>query len=194
MHRNLSIETTAAMRSLLVLILVGCTIPGAAQKVKIGYDKSTDFSKYRTYTWAKPQMPAQRPLLYDYVVKTIDDELSAKGLRKIENDGDLSLIPAGGMEYGSNLPSGTPVLSVYGGPPPAVNSTMWTGANPSLGTSGPMVAQGSLTLEMVDRTQNKAVWNGTVTEKFDPTQKEKSLTLAGKAVVKLLKGFPPKGR
>jgi hypothetical protein len=46
----------------------------------------------------------------------------------------------------------------------------------------------------VDRSSNKVVWNGTVTEKFDPTQKEKSLTLAGKAVVKLLKGFPPKNR
>jgi hypothetical protein len=195
MNHNLFKQPSAAVHSLLLVILaIGYALPGAAQKVKTGHDKSTDFSKYRTYTWAKPHLPAERPLLYDYVVKTIDDQLNAKGLQRIDTNGDLTLIPAGGMEYGSNLPSGTPVLSVYGGPPPAVNSTMWTGANPSLGSGGPMVAEGSLTLEMVDRSSNKVVWNGTVTEKFDPTQKEKSLTLAGKAVVKLLKGFPPKNR
>jgi hypothetical protein len=178
---------------LLAILVGGFTIPVVAQKVKIGYDKSADFSKYHTYTWAKPQMPATRPILYDYVVNTIDGQLEAKGVKKVEHDGDLTLIPAGGIEYGSNLPAGTPVLPMYSGPPPDMNATMWTGAYPSAG-SGPIVAQGSLTLEFVDRSQNKAIWNGTVTEKLDPTKKQKSLELVGKAIVKLLNGFPPKRR
>jgi hypothetical protein len=32
-----------------------------AQKVEVGYDKSTDFSKYKTYTRAEPAMPPTRP-------------------------------------------------------------------------------------------------------------------------------------
>src|SRR5216683_4179678 len=103
---------------LFAILVAGLTIPSLAQKVKVGYDKSTDFSIYHTYTWAKPQMPATRPILYDYVVNTIDGQLEAKGLKKVEHDGDLTLIPAGGIEYGSNLPAGTPILPIYGGPPP----------------------------------------------------------------------------
>lgn len=178
--------------SLCVVIAIGSASPGAAQKTKIGYDKTADFSKFRTYSWAQPEMPTSRPILYEYVVKTIDNELNAKGIERVDGNGDLVLIPTGGMEYGSNLPSGTPILPVYSGPPPSVNATMWTGATPAA-SSGPMVAEGSLTLEFVDHARNKVVWNGTVSEKFDPTKKEESLTLAGKAVSKLLKKFPPKG-
>ena len=165
------------------------------QKVKIGYDKTADFSKYRTYSWAKPQTNPERPILYDYVVKAVDAELRAKGLQKTDSSGDLTLVPAGGIDYGSNLQTGTPVLPVYGGgPPPSMNATMWTGAQPGLGTSGPITAKGNLTLEFVDQQTNHVVWNGTVTQTLDPMQKEESLTLAEKAVVKLLKKFPPKSR
>jgi Domain of unknown function (DUF4136) len=188
------LRTRPGPRWIFQILVVGVAICGSAQKVKVGYDKSADFSKYQTYTWAKPQMLATRPLLYDYVVNSIDSQLEAKGFRKAERDGDLTLIPAGGIEYGSNLPAGTPILPVYGGPPPDINATMWTGGNASSVSSGPMVAEGSLTLEFVDRIQNKVIWNGTVTQKLDPTQKEKSFEQARKAVVKLLDRFPSKHR
>jgi len=188
------LRTRLGPRWIFTILVIGVASCGSAQKVKVGYDKSTDFSKYHTYTWAKPQMPATRPLLYEYVVNSIDAQLQAKGFSKAERDGDLTLVPAGGIEYGSNLPVGTPILPVYGGPPPDINATMWTGANLSSVSSGPMVAEGSLTLEFVDRIQNKVIWNGTVTQKFDPTQKEKSFEQARKATVKLLDRFPSKHR
>lgn len=174
-------------------LVLSFAIQAFGQKVKIGYDKAADFSKYRTYTWAKPQTNPERPVLYDYVVKAVDAELRTKGLEKTESSGDLTLVPAGGIDYGSNLQAGTPVLPVYGGgPPPSMNATMWTGAQPALGSSGPITAKGNLTLEFVDRQSNDVVWNGSVTQALDPTQKQESLILAEKAVVKLLKKFPPK--
>jgi hypothetical protein len=36
------------------------------------------------------------------------------------------------------------------------------------------------------------VWRGTVMQKLDPAQEAEALTLAEKAIDKLLKGFPPK--
>ena len=178
---------------LLAFIVASLGASGCAQKVKVGYDKSTNFSKYKSYTWAKPQTPITRPLLYDTVVGTIDQELKSKGFEKVEENGDLTLIAAGGIEFGSNLPAGTPILPIYGGPPPDMNTTMWTGSSPSSVSAGPLVAQGTLVLEFVDRIDNKVMWNGNVSEKFDPEQKQKSLDLVERAIVKLLKGFPPKG-
>ena len=61
------------------LIVVGLTASGFSQNVKIGYDKGADFSKYKTYTWAKPDHPIQRPQLYQDLVGTIDQDLQAKG-------------------------------------------------------------------------------------------------------------------
>jgi len=56
----------------------------------------------------------------------------------------------------------------------------------------PVVPEGTLVLEFVDRAANRVVWSGTVSRKLDIEKKNKSLELASKAVAKLLKQFPPK--
>jgi hypothetical protein len=175
------------------LIAAGCTTSGLSQKVKVGYDKSIDFSKYKTYTWAKPETAPTRPLLYEDVVGTIDYELKSKGFERNEKNGDLTLIGAGGINFGSNLAAGAPVLPIYSGPPPSTDATMWTGANGSAGQAGPIAAQGTLVLQFVDRSENKVIWRGTVTQALDEQQKKKSLDAIEKAISKLLKEFPPKG-
>jgi hypothetical protein len=163
----------------------------AGQKVKVGYDKSADFSKFKTYTRLEPSMPPTRPVLYTFVVNSIDSELSAKGLHRVDRDGDLILELAGGIDYGIAVASGPPLTSSYGGAPPAINSTMWTGANGGQGELMPAVPEAGLQLQFIDRSANQIVWSGTVTQALDQEDKGKSLDLASKAVTKLLKRFPP---
>ena len=162
-----------------------------AQKVKVGYDKSVDFSKFKTYTRLEPSMPPTRPILYNFVVTSIDSELSAKGLRRVDKDGDLILELAGGVDYGIAVSSGPPLTSSYSGPSPAINATMWTGTNGGQGELMPAVPEAGLQLQFIDRTANKIVWSGNVTQALDQQDKAKSLELASKAVTKLLKRFPP---
>jgi hypothetical protein len=163
-----------------------------AQKVRVGYDKSADFSKYGSYTWAEPATPPTRPLLYVSIVGSIDYELKAKGLAKMGSNGDLILIPAGGVEIGLSYAAGTPFISTYSGPPPAINATMWTGAGGPSNLAAAYVPEGALMLSFVERSTNKVIWSGTVTQKLDMQNKKKSLALLDKAIVKLLKEFPPK--
>src|SRR5215475_11938064 len=162
----------------------------AAQKVKVGYDKSVDFSKFKTYTRLEPSTPPTRPALYNFVVTSIDSHLSDKGLRRVDKDGDLILELAGGVDYGIAVTSGPPVTSSYSGPAPAINSTMWTGANGGQGELMPAVPEAGLQLQFIDRAANEIVWSGTVTQALDQEDKGKSLELAIKAVTKLLKRFP----
>src|SRR6267143_508261 len=85
------------------LLAVALPIVNAfAQKVSVGYDKSADFSKYKSYTWAQPTTPPSRPLLYLNIEGAIDYELKAKGLTRTGTNGDLILVPGGGMELGIN--------------------------------------------------------------------------------------------
>ena len=183
-------------RALLVcLILLGLVTTGFAQKVNVGYDKSVDFSKYRTYSWEKPEMPPSRAILAQLAMDSIDAELKAKGLIRVEKDGELALFPAGGIGFGSNLVAGVPVVVTYSGPPPSADSSMWIGATfISMTQSGPLVLEGTLLLEFVDRGANKIIWTGRVKQKLDPEQKQKSLNLVDKAITKLLKDFPPKSK
>ena len=78
--------------------------------MQVGYDKSIDFSRYKTYTVANPAIPPARPLLYASVVGSIDQELTSKGFARTEKDGDLILIPEGGTEVGLSQGAGTPIL------------------------------------------------------------------------------------
>ena len=162
------------------LIMAVLITAGFAQKIRVGYDKSVDFSKYKTYTWAKPDVPIQRPLLYQNVVDQIDDELKAKGLQRTEKDGDLTLIGGGGIGLGYNMPAAA-----------GINAAYWAGVqDPDLLTA-PLVGEGSLILQFVDRGQNKTIWRGTVKENLDP-EPAKSLPRIEKTITKLLKEYPPK--
>lgn len=163
----------------------------SAQKVKVGYDKSTDFSRFTTYTWAEPAMPPQYPALYASIVWRVDEELRLKGFTKASSNGDLTLSPAGGVDFGFGGGASTPILPTYGVAPPAFNATMWTGAGgPS--TAGTVVTEGNLVLTFVDRATNTVIWAGSVKQKLDIDRKNQSLELADKAVIKLLKEFPQK--
>lgn len=160
-------------------MVVGLTTSGFTQKTKIGYDKSADFSGYKTYTWAKPDHPIMRPQLFQDVVGTIDQDLQAKGLTRVDANGDLTLSASGGIDFGYNAP-----------PTATMDPVMWQGEYGAPVLNAPLIAQGSLTLQFVDG--GKMVWKGTVMQKLDPEEKNQALVLAEKAIDKLLKGFPPR--
>ena len=174
------------------LFLFALTATAFAQKVKVGYDKSVDFSRYKTYTLAEPGMPPTRPMLYASVVGLIEHELKNRGLQRTDKDGDLILFPAGGMEFGINTAAATPVLSTYGGTPASFNATMWTGSGGTANLTSSYVPQGTLQLQFVDRSTNQIIWNGTVSEKLDVERKKESLERIDKAIAKLINQFPPK--
>ena len=163
----------------------------SAQKVKVGHDKSVDFSRFSTYTWSDISPKPAHPLLWQTVVSTVDIELQSKGWHKVEKEGDLTLMPEGGIDFNLSGASGTPILPTYSGPPPAINATMWTGAEGGTNVAT-WESEGTLVLTFVNRTDNKIVWRGSVSQKLDNSDKGKSLDLASKAVTKLLRAFPSK--
>jgi Domain of unknown function (DUF4136) len=174
------------------LLLAAVTTTNAlAQKVSVGYDKSAEFSKYASYTWGEPAMPPNRPMLYASIVGTIDHELETKGLKRVDRNGDLILMPEGGMEFGLSSAAGTPIMPTYGGAPPAIDATMWSGATGSSNLTSAYVPEGTLMLSFVDRQSNKIIWAGTVKQKLEVENKKRSLELIDKAIAKLLKQYPP---
>lgn len=179
---------------LTLLLIAMCSVGVFSQKIDVGYDKGVNFQTFKTYTWAEPSMPSSRPLLYARIVDSVDYQLENRGLTRVDKDGDLMLVPAGGMEFGLNVAAAAPIIPSYSGPPPAYNATMWTGAAGGANLMAPYVPQGTLILTFVERAANKVIWSGTLKQNLDLEEKDKSLEKIDKGIAKLLKNFPPKAK
>ncbi|MGA2717034.1 MAG: DUF4136 domain-containing protein, partial [Bryobacteraceae bacterium] len=57
------------------------------------YDHSVNFGKYHTYSWIGVNV--LEPLWKDRVTNAIDNQLSAKGWRKVDSGGDASISAVG---------------------------------------------------------------------------------------------------
>ena len=185
----------SGMKRLPILLVLAtmCSTSGLAQKVKVGYDKSADFSRYKSYTLLEPTTPISRPLLYASVMGTIKHELETKGLAGAPKDGDLTVIAEGAIDYGLSSPVGATADSGDSRTQkPAVDVQLWAGFMPPPGSAGKGLPDGTLQLTIVDRAANKIVWTGLVVQKLNPDKKEQSLERVGTAINKLLMEYPPK--
>jgi hypothetical protein len=190
-----AIETAFNFQRRLLWVGVCCLLLGTmtnAQKIKVGYDKSIDFSKYKTYSWMKEITRPVYPMLATTVFGTVDQELKKKGLQGMEEGhGEIVLQYSGGIGFGLNQTSGAPIIPTYLGQPISTDATMWTG-NTFGGSASTAVPEGWLMLELLDIAAKKIVWRGEVRGKLDIERKNESLDHARKAVIKLLKDFPPR--
>jgi Domain of unknown function (DUF4136) len=62
-----------------------------AQDVAVDFDRASDFSKYKTYSWADG-IPAKNPLIDQHIRASVEEQLAAKGLRRVESGGDMSVL------------------------------------------------------------------------------------------------------
>jgi Domain of unknown function (DUF4136) len=178
---------TRKLRVLFIFaILPACVL---AQKVKVGHDKSADFSHYKTYSVQAPSTQPTRPLLYDSVMGSVKQELEAKGYTNVAKGGDLTLVPGGGIGY--DLPDTPGLLSDSCSNCKApLRDVDWAGYMAPPGSSGKPLPQGTLQLTFIDPASKKMVWNGVVTQKLDPQKPEKSIEKITTAIQKLLSEFP----
>jgi len=164
-----------------------------AQDVRYNFDKSADFSKFKTYKWVPIKDASKVSDLVDKQIKeAIDAELATKGLTKVDGD-DANLYigyqPAVGTEkqfnsystgwgYGPGWGGG---WYGYGG----MGSTTTTGSTST-------IYKGQLALDMYDSANHNLVWRGVASKTIDPKAKpEKQQKNLAKAVKKLLKNYPP---
>jgi hypothetical protein len=179
---------------IMVCILVALLGPhlASAQKIKVDYDRGVDFSKFKTYTWAELD-PARLPLLRLNIIGAIDGQLTAKGLLKVEKDGDLMVAYSGDMVGEQNQGVGTPNYPGYAGQPPAIDATMWTGqAGP--GASGMSVTypKGSLIIELMDPRASKITWRAVGGLKLDIEKKSDSLARINSMIASMFDQYPPR--
>ena len=160
-----------------------------AQKVQTGYDKSADFSRYKTFAWIPSTAPATNPVLATLINAGIEHELNQKGLRKVDSNPDLLVKSYGGAnDVSGGFAAEDPNYTASGGSP-MPGGDMWGGSLPP--TPVPQVMRGSITVDLIDAREQHLVWRGTAKGKMDYDHREKLLNQANKAVTEIFKKYPP---
>ena len=101
---------------LLFALLFFCA-SASAEKIRVHYDKTLDFSKFKTYGWA-PHGAVARPMLALDFVGAVEDELNARGLHKVESNPDLIIVFYAAVDTEVSMTSKNPLYNATGGIPP----------------------------------------------------------------------------
>jgi hypothetical protein len=163
----------------------------AAQDVRYNFDKTANFSSFKTYKWVILKSAAPMSDLVDRQIKmSVDAELAKKGLMKTESDmADLYIgyqAAIGTEKQYTSFDSGWG----YG---PGWYGGGWYGGGGGITTGQTStIYVGQLALDIYAAANKTLIWRGaaskTLDEKAKPEKQQKNLD---KAVAKLLKNYPP---
>jgi hypothetical protein len=150
---------------------------GLAQQVQFDYDRSANFSNYRTYEWVDGKAARDSNQLMDQNIKrAIDEQLASKGMQRVDHGGDLQIAYRAALDHEKQFDGWS------AGP------RWWGNARVRSST----IDIGKLVVDLYDPAKKQLVWRGaaekTLDIKKDPDKNYQSLQ---KAMAKLFRNYPP---
>ena len=169
-------------RFFFVIALLATAGAARAQQIKVHYDRGVDFTRFKTYSWMEGE-PSTNPAAHQQIVLAIDKQLMSKGLRRVEEKGDLNVgyYASLGGNVNARMVEYTQGLDV----------SRWEGGfgetvKPQVGAM-PMAR---VVLDLVDSSTKKLVWRGIARNAFTPNQAHAKKRISSD-MAKMLKKFPP---
>ena len=152
-----------------------------AQKVKTDYDRTANFSQYKTYSWET--VKTGNELNIDRIKNAVDAQLAAKGYTQVPSGGSLSLVA---MEATKNQQTLNTVYNGMGG------GWRWRGGfgGGNATTYVDNYKVGTLVVDMFDAQSKKLLWRGSASDTLSD-KSDKNIKNLNKGVQKMLKDFPP---
>lgn len=167
-----------------------------AQKVSVDFDKGTDFSTFKTYTFAVGT-PTPETLTNQRIESAIEAQLTAKGLTRVQSNADLTVVfhcavtqqtqldttNLGGWGWGPGWGRGWGWGGRFRGG--------WGGLGGNAITQVEQIPVGTLIVDIGDSTNKKYIWRGTATKTLSSNQGKNEKTI-DQEVKKMFEKFPPK--
>ncbi len=172
--------------NLAAVVCLGASAFG--QDVRFDYDRSVNFSAYKTYQWVDYKKVDVADQLLDRDIKrAVDEQLAGKGLRRVDNGGDLIIGYDAGISQEKEFDS---LGSGWGGP--------WWGPWGNWGNNrvtSSTIDVGKLVIGIFDPANKQLVWRGFASKTLDlKKDPEKNYQTLEKAMAKLFKNYPPGAR
>jgi hypothetical protein len=150
-----------------------------AQQVKTDYDRNTDFSRYKTFSWEKVQTPD--PLWVDRIQQAVNAQLAAKGLTLVPSGGDIAIVA---IEMTKNQQTLDTFYNGFGG------GWRWGGGFGDATTTVDNYKVGTLVVDLFDANSKKLIWRGSSSDTLSD-KSDKNIKNLDKGVQKMFEHFPP---
>jgi len=148
-----------------------------AQDIHFDYDRSANFSTYKTYQWVdSPAGRAPNQLTDQNIKRAVDAQLVLKGLQRVETGGDLHIAYQAAVDQEKQFDS-------FGTGP------RWYG---TARVTSSTIEIGKLVVNFFDAAKKQLVWRGAASKTLDiKKDPDKNYQNLQKAMAKLFKNFPP---
>src|SRR6266446_339589 len=150
-----------------------------AQQVKTDYDRSVDFSQYKTYSWEKVQ--SQDPLWDGRIKEAVNAALTAKGLTPVASGGDIAVVA---IEMTKNQQTLNTFYDGFG------RGWRWGGGFGNATTTVDNYQVGTLVVDLFDANTKKLIWRGSASDTLSD-KSDKNIKNLDKGVQKMFEHFPP---
>ena len=163
-----------------VAALVGLAGCASTASVATDYDRTADFTAPKTYFWREgTRLP--NPLMEERIMQAVDANLQEKGLRRVDDGGDLT------VTYHASAEKSVDIQTFDTGYPYGC----WGGCMSTSSTTVRPITTGTLVVDLVDSRTNRLIWRGqgsdTITD--DPAETERKIY---EIVGRMFAEFPPK--
>jgi len=172
------------MRYIGLITLVWLSATAIAQDVHFDYDRSANFSTYKTYHWVDyVSVQVGDQLLDQDIKRAVDAQLAGKGLRRVDSGGDLI------VGYQATISQEKQFDSIGLGGPRGLGP--WSDWGNSRVTSS-TIDIGKLTIGLFDPATKQLVWRGSASKTLDiKKDSDKNYRNLEKAMAKLFRNYPP---
>ena len=178
-QKGIVMRLTLWIRTLLSILAM--SMCAYSQDVHYNYDRGAAFGSYRTYQWVDLPGAVKDQLINADIKRSIDEQLSQKGLTRVEANGNLNV----GYRAAIDLQSSVYLMSTgVGG---------WGDRTIEGQTS--TIPLGMLMVDLYDPARNQLVWRGDATKVIDLNKNpDKNYRHLQKVMAKLFKNYPPQSR
>ncbi len=150
-----------------------------AQQVKTDYDRSTDFSQYKTYSWEKVQ--TQDQLWVDRIKDAVNAALAAKGWTQLPSGGNVAVVA---VEMTKDRQTLDTFYTGFGG------GWRWGGGFGDATTTVNNYKVGTLVVDLFDANSKNLIWRGSSSDTLS-NKSENNIKDLDKGVKKMFDHFPP---
>ena len=158
-------------------------------KTIVDYDRNADFSNISTYFWVEKDEKEISDLDHRRIVAAVDQQLAAKGLKKVDADPDVGVIYYADDDEQVVIDTTTSGYGYGGG----MYWDPYWGGGMGMSTSTSRVRkyqEGTLLVDIYDAKKKELIWRGSITGTLsdNPRENEKKVN---KGLAKLFKKYPP---
>jgi hypothetical protein len=177
------------MIGVFVCILLATSL-AFAHKVRVDYDHSVNFSKYKTFMWAeKPQ--TENPLMDDRIVNAVNAQLSAKGLEPVTTEADLSIKATSSIQQKQIVNTFYDGGWGWRGPWGPGWGWGWGWGGPGWATTYvDTYLEGTTIVDLFDTASEKAIWRGMSTGSVSDNP-DKAARKTVKVIAEMFASYPP---